>query len=211
MGYDIKTAIGISVTQMVFSSVFGSYLNFKNGTLRFDKVLSIGVGGFSGALLSGWIISVLSSRTLEYMFLVFIVIAIARMAYKPTGHKGSVEINPVILFFIGAIIGVLSTSVGVGGSLLLVPVLVGFFHFELKKAISSGLFFVVFSSVSGFISMSMSGHVEYFDGVVIGMSSLLGVYVGILLNNKTSNILQKRMLIAFYILVLSYLLLRIFN
>ena len=53
LGYDIKVAIGISVVQMVFSSVYGSFLNFKKGSLQFDTVLSIGTGGFVGALLSG--------------------------------------------------------------------------------------------------------------------------------------------------------------
>ena len=32
MGYGIKVAIGISVVQMVFSSVYGSFLNFKKGS-----------------------------------------------------------------------------------------------------------------------------------------------------------------------------------
>jgi len=30
-GMDIKTAIGISIVQMVFSSFYGSYLNYKKG------------------------------------------------------------------------------------------------------------------------------------------------------------------------------------
>ena len=33
MSYDIKTAIGISVVQMVFSSLYGSFLNFRKGSL----------------------------------------------------------------------------------------------------------------------------------------------------------------------------------
>ncbi|MCK4442110.1 MAG: TSUP family transporter, partial [Sulfurovaceae bacterium] len=33
IGIDIKTAIGISVIQMVFSSFYGSYLNYKKGSL----------------------------------------------------------------------------------------------------------------------------------------------------------------------------------
>lgn len=209
IGYDIKTAIGISVTQMVFSSVFGSYLNFKNGNLQLDKLLAIGLGGFSGALLSGLVISTLSAKTLEHVFLAFVVIALARMLYKLAQYKHSKDASVVVLFLIGAVIGVFSMSVGVGGSLLLVPVLVGFFHFKLKKAISAGLFFVVFSSVSGFISLSISGHIEYLESAVIGIASLIGVYGGIYLNGKTSNILQKRLLLAFYITILSYLLSRV--
>jgi len=211
MGYDIKMAIGISVIQMVFSSVYGSFLNFKKGTLSFDTVLSIGLGGFLGALLSGLVISVLSSRVLEYIFLLFIMIALVRMAYKPASYKQSRKVHPLILFLIGALLGVFAISIGVGGSILLVPILVGFLHFELKKAISAGLFFVVFSSFSGLISLSIAGHIQYLEGTLIGLASLVGVFTGVHLNHLTSNQVQKRLLLGFYILVLSYLLMRTFS
>ena len=196
---------------MVFSSIYGSFLNFKKGSLQFDTVLSIGIGGFFGALLSGLVIDALSSETLEYIFISFVVIALLRMAYTPTLHKQSKPIHPLVLFGIGTVLGVFAISIGVGGSILLVPILVGFLHFELKKAISAGLFFVVFSSISGFISLSLMGQIQYLDGVVIGLASLPGVFMGVHLNHITSTIIQKRLLLGFYLLVLSYLLTRIFS
>ncbi len=211
MGYDIKVAIGISVVQMAFSSVYGSFLNFKKGSLQFDTLLSIGIGGFTGALMSGWVVSLLSSKTLEYLFLFFVMIALARTAYKPAHYKEERSSHPLILFLIGTIIGVFAISIGVGGSILLVPILVGFLHFELKKAISAGLFFVVFSSISGLISLSIAGQVAYLDGIVIGAASLVGVFAGVHLNHTTSTQLQKRFLLVFYISVLTYLLIRTFS
>ena len=211
MSYDMKTAIGISVVQMVFSSLYGSFLNFKKGSLEFDTVLSIGIGGFVGALLSGWVIASVSADVLEAVFLIFVCIAIARMAYSPAHYKQSKDVHPIVLFLIGVVLGVFAISIGVGGSILLVPILVGFLHFEIKKAISAGLFFVVFSSVSGLISLSLVGHIEYLDGLIIGAASLIGVYFGVHLNHKTSSVLQKRMLLGFYITVLSYLLFRTFS
>ncbi len=210
MGYDMKVAIGISVVQMVFSSVYGSFLNFKKGTLQFETLFSIGTGGFVGAMLSGLVVSVLSSQTLEYVFICFIIIALARMAYKPAVYKEARSAHPFVLFLIGTVIGVFAISIGVGGSILLVPVLVGFLHFELKKAISAGLFFVVFSSVSGLISLSIAGQIAYLDGLVIGAASLVGVFIGVHVNHMTQTLIQKRLLLAFYILVLSYLLTRTF-
>lgn len=211
MGYDIKVAVGISVVQMVFSSIYGSFLNHKKGTLALETVFTIGAGGFFGALLSGWVISMVSSQVLEYIFILFVVIALSRMAYKPAVYKKSRDVHPVLLFIIGAVLGVFAISIGVGGSILLVPILVGFLHFELKKAISAGLFFVVFSSVSGLISLSIAGQIVYTDGLIIGAASLLGVFIGVHVNVLTPSVIQKRMLLAFYILVLSYLLLRVFN
>ena len=87
LGYDTKIAIGISVVQMVFSSVFGSYINNKKGTLDMPMVVVIGVGGFIGALLSGFIVSGFNDDTLEFIFLSFATFALLRLFFKTKEHK----------------------------------------------------------------------------------------------------------------------------
>ena len=209
-GFQTKVAIGISVVQMVFSSMYGSYLNNKKGTLDIPMVLIIGFGGFVGALLSGSITSSFDDKTLEFVFLSFATFALLRLFFKTHEHKDQKEVNKIILFIIGMIIGAISMTIGVGGSLILVPILVGFLHVPLKKATSAGLFFVVFSSVSGLISHSLHGYVDYESGIIIGLASLVGVYLGIHLKHKVDVIVQKRLLISFYVMVVVYLAQRIF-
>ena len=210
LGYDTKIAIGISIVQMVFSSIFGSYLNSKKGTLDIPMVATIGVGGFFGALLSGNITSGFSNEVLELIFLCFAIFALVRVFFKNSEYKEQIKVNKLILFVIGFVVGAISMTIGVGGSIIIVPILVGFLHVELKKAISAGLFFVVFSSVSGLISHSSKGHVDFENGIIIGLASLIGVYIGIALKDRVDTILQKRLLIGFYFLVVTYLINRIF-
>jgi uncharacterized membrane protein YfcA len=210
LGYETKVAIGISVVQMVFSSVYGSYLNNKKGTLDVPMVVIIGAGGFIGALLSGFIASSFSDEALEMIFLSFALFALLRLFFKTKELREEREVSSIVLFFIGLPLGALSMTIGVGGSIILVPVLVGFLHIPLKKAISSGLFFVVFSSISGVISHSLEGSVEYKSGIIIGLASLVGVYVGIMLKDKVGTKVQKNLLVAFYLSVVLYLLQRIF-
>lgn len=100
--------------------------------------------------------------------------------------------------------------IGVGGSILLVPILVGFLHVPLKKAISAGLFFVVFSSISGLISHYLHGVLDLQSGFIIGLASLLGVYLGIFLKDIVGVRLQKNLLVAFYLLIVIYLAKRVF-
>ncbi len=209
MGYDIKIAIGISVVQMVFSSIYGSYLNLRKGTLDIKMVLMIGFGGFAGALLSPYIIMTLSSRTLEAIFLGFVLFALARMFTKTTEHQDERSAHPVILFMIGLVLGAFAISIGVGGSILLVPILVGFLHVPLKKAVSAGLFFVVFSSLSGLIGLTAIGHIDYYSGVIIGLASLAGVAGGIWLKHQVEDKQHKIALMFFYIGVSTYLFYRL--
>ncbi len=210
LGYDTKEAIGISVLQMVFSSVYGSYLNNKKGTLDVAMVLIIGVGGFIGALLSGLIASSFSDAVLEMIFLSFATFALLRLFFKTKEHRDQREVSKLTLLMIGVPLGALSMTIGVGGSIILVPILVGFLHVPLKKAISAGLFFVIFSSVAGFISHANLGHIDYESGAIIGLASLVGVYIGIHLKDRVDTILQRRLLVGFYLIVVLYLLQRIF-
>ncbi|QOP45757.1 sulfite exporter TauE/SafE family protein [Sulfurimonas paralvinellae] len=210
LGYDTKVAIGISVVQMVFSSVYGSYLNNRKGTLDVKMVSIIGIGGFGGALLSGTLAAMLSDRVLETMFLSFALFALFRLFFKTHEDVEEKRLHYSLLLLIGTVLGAFSMTIGVGGSILLVPILVGFLHISLKKAVSAGLFFVVFSSVSGLISHAIEGHIDYESGITIGLASLLGVYIGIHLKDKVSNTVQKRMLVGFYLFVVLYLAKRIF-
>ncbi len=210
LGFDTKTAIGISVVLMVFSSVYGSYLNNKKGTLDVEMVLLIGVGGFIGALLSGYITSNLSSITLEIIFLCFALFALIRLFFKTKEEKNQIQVHYIILLLIGIPLGAISMTIGVGGSIVLVPILVGFLHVPLKKAISAGLFFVVFSSIAGLISHMSAGDVDYKSGIIIGIASLFGVYLGIYFKDKIVSSLQKKLLVGFYLFVVLYLLQRIF-
>ena len=210
LGYETKVAIGISVIQMVFSSAYGSYLNQKKGTLNIYMIFVVGVGGFIGALLSGFITSELNDEVLELIFLSFAIFALLRLFFKTKVNQAQKDVHKGILFVIGLFLGTLSMSIGVGGSIILVPILVGFLHVPLKQAVSAGLFFVVFSSVAGLISHSFSENLDYVSGVIIGSVSLVGVYIGIHLKDKISEVLQKRLLMSFYFLVVAYLVYRIF-
>lgn len=210
LGHAIKDAIGISIVQMVFSSIYGSYLNNKKKTLDVPMVITIGVGGFFGALLSGFIALSVNDKVLEIIFFAFALFALGRLFLKIKIGAVQRDVNKVLLFFIGLFLGTLSMLIGVGGSIILVPILVGFLHVDIKKAISAGLFFVVFSSVAGLISHSLSREIDFLSGVIIGISSFVGVYAGIHLKDRVDSVVQKKLLVGFYLLIVIYLAFRIF-
>ena len=213
MGYDIKSAIGISVMQMVFSSLYGSWLNHQKGNLNLKDGLIIGCGGFVGALGSGWLVSTVPEIVLESMFVAVVLFALYRFFHTSANSltEESHTVSPYILGIVGAFIGLFAISMGIGGSILLTPILVGFLYYPLKKAVSAGLFFVVFSSISGFISLSIAGHIDYMDGFIIGVASLLGVQVGIWIAGKTGQKKHKNALIVLYVIILLLMLKKLFG
>ena len=200
---------------MLMASVFGSYINSKSGLIDFKLILPIGIGGFIGAVGSPFFVNLVSNQFLEIIFLIFLIYAfykVCRSLKKRDVVNFKLEFTPpnrYILILIGTMIGFFAISIGVGGSLLLVPILVGFFHYEIKKAIATGLFFVIFSSLSGVIGFALAGKILYYEGVLIGLSSLIGVLIGIKIGKLTTDRTQKIALLLFYGTVLLYLAYRV--
>lgn len=201
LGIDLKSAIAISVMQMVFSSIYGSYLNFKTDFLKLKDGIYIGIGGFLGAMFSGILVTHIPEKVLAIMFLTFIAFAIYRFIKASHTNQTKEINNRFLLIAIGFFIGLFAISIGVGGSLILTPILVGYLFYDVKKASSLGLFFVIFSSISGFISLSISGHMDYYLGSIVGIASLIGVYFGIKVKNRINIKNYKKFLIILYILI----------
>jgi len=210
LGLDIKEAIGISVTQMVFSSVFGSYLNYKRGSLKPTSTIFFGLGGLVGSSFSGFVVSHLSSMSLKYIFLAVVIFAIYRFFKSPHEQPLPPIENKPLFFVIGVFIGTFATSIGIGGALLLTPIMVGFLRYKVKDAVSAGLFFVIFSSFSGFVSMYLHNLIDIQKGLVVGISSLLGVYIGIHLAHKTNPKRHKNLILVLNFIILGLVLREIF-
>ena len=85
-GIDMKSAIAISILQMVYTSTYGSYLNYKTNKTVLKDGLIIGIGGFTGGLLSGIVISNFNALFLQYMFLSIVIFAIYRVYITPYAH-----------------------------------------------------------------------------------------------------------------------------
>ena len=202
-GFVMKQAIAISIMQMVFSSIYGSFLNAKKAKNVLKDGIIIGIGGFVGGLQSGLIVTNVSNDTLQYIFIGILIFSIIRIFFSPAEHDEDTKShNKFILFVIGFLIGIFAMSIGVGGSILLTPILVGFLRYDLKSATSLGLFFVIFSSIAGFTSMSLHGHMLFLEGAVVGIASLLGVFFGIKAKNAIHATSYKKYILILNILIL---------
>jgi uncharacterized membrane protein YfcA len=213
LGLGMKDAVGISIMQMVFSSIYGSYLNTKKGSLTLGEGLYVGFGGFTGGYLSGYLTSSIPDLLLQVTFIAFVLFAIIRMAFAGV-HEVYTEdkrLHPLVLFTIGAAIGVVAISIGIGGAIILIPLLSGILHYPVKKAVSAGLFFVVFSSIAGFTGRLVHGEIDLYKGAIIGIGSLIGVWIGIRLKEHISNRHHKTFIIVMYSIILLIMLYKLLS
>jgi len=211
LGFDIKTAIGISIVQMVFSSIYGSYLNHKKGSLIIGEGIFVGIGGFVGGFIGGYVTDYISDAVLQFTFFGLLLFALFRLFYSENHEDDSQTktLNKALLLSLGVIIGIFSITLGIGGSIILTPVLVGLLHYPLKKAVSAGLFFVAFSSVAGMISRLSTGTIDFHNGLVVAVASLIGVTLGIWLKDHVTSKNHKMALLALYVFALAMLMKKI--
>lgn len=212
IGFDMKEAVAISIMQMVFSSIYGSYLNSKKYKSIFKDGLLIGLGGSIGGLASGVIVAHVSSYLLECIFTAVVLFTLYKITItKPKDENQTEQKNtkPYILILIGMVVGMIAMSIGVGGSVMITPILAAYLGYNLKHASSLGLFFVIFSSFSGFVSFSLHDQMLFYEGFLVAIGSLVGVYFGIKVKNKVNIVSFKKYNIILYTLILSYMVYKI--
>ncbi|QEZ89431.1 sulfite exporter TauE/SafE family protein [Aliarcobacter cibarius] len=203
VGFVMKEAVAISIMQMVFSSIYGSFLNSKKikGLVR-DGII-LGIGAIFGGLVSGYFLPSIPNIYLQYIFIATLIYTIYTLFRAPASQDVEQEDkNIFLLIFIGFFVGIFAMSIGIGGSLMLLPILVRFLKYDLKVATALGLFFVIFSSIGGFISTSIYGNMLYYEGAIIGIGSVIGVYFGIKVKEKTKATSYKKFVLTLNLFVL---------
>ncbi|KIM10307.1 MAG: hypothetical protein KU37_10950 [Sulfuricurvum sp. PC08-66] len=205
IGFTIKEAVGISIVQMLFSSISGSTINYRKGQLEVKIVLLIALGGLVGAYLSAYWVPHVSNEFLEGLFLVAILFATFKIFMAPHS-AGEVKQLPFwALLLVGAVIGTIAIAIGVGGSLLVTPFLNAYLGYPIKRAINAALFYVLFSSSAAFVSWGLSGQLLLHEGLIVGVVSMVGVWVGIYLGSLTSSKNHKTLLLILNISVIGYM------
>jgi len=203
LGFGIKEAIGISVMQMVAGSLMAAYIHQKNKTYTISDIKYFGFGGLIGAGIGGLLVKALDASVLEWIFLGMVAFTLGRLVLSSPKPTRSEVVNRPLYALIGSGIGVFSGMLGVGGSILMTPILVSFMGFELKKASAIGLFFVMFTSISALVTFAMLGMLNWYAGAVMAASSLAGIGLGIWLLNKVHLRHYKQTLVVFYIFIFS--------
>lgn len=182
-----KEAVAVSVFQMAFSSIFGTILNIKKKLLEFKYCMSVACGGLIGGFSSGFILNALDGI---YLLMIFFIISVISLYKFISQGKKKVNSDYLLLserkkiigvFTGGVLTGLFAISLGIGGGLLLAPIIAYLLGYNSKQIVPIALFFISFSSASGFLSFI---HNDVIDaevirfGFTIGISSLFGVILG---------------------------------
>jgi uncharacterized membrane protein YfcA len=115
-----------------------------------------------------------------------LVITAALLAYQAVGllrgsrrRRGrSIEATPSIYVGIGLVAGFVSGLLGIGGGIVIVPMLAGWLGMPLKRALGTSLLAIVALVIPGTVAHAALGHVDWALFVVVTLGAVPGARIG---------------------------------
>jgi len=197
-------AVGTSLATIVITSLASSanYLKQKRVYVKAGLVLACATapGGYIGAAITA--VPVVK-MWLGVIFGVFLILVAFQMVYKALSTrpiKASVMVDPAFerellgnwrkmlqglcLSFFG---GMASGLLGIGGGVVLVPVMCYALDIPIQFSIPTSMFIMIFTSIFGVANHVQLGNVNAVYAVYLGVGSVIGAQVGAYVSRRLSS------------------------
>jgi uncharacterized membrane protein YfcA len=195
LGFPASIAVGTTLFAVIFTAISGGYAHFKRGNLDKRVVLWMGGAGVIGVILGSWLFTFLSSQSALLGFIIGIVFLwpAIRMGWEGIiGFKKSksasgtpaaplsqpIKGHPAKLSTFGAVVGVLTGIVGLGGGYALVPGLIYLFGAAVYITMGTSLAVMVPMAIVGGSIKLVQGYVFLGAAVLLAIGTIIGAQVG---------------------------------
>jgi hypothetical protein len=209
IGQTPQVAVTASLVIVGANSAMGAVFHRSQGTLNWRIALLFGGTGMISSYLAAGISSLFSPTLLLILFALLMMLVALLMTFKPTMAKQFEEeakSNWLVVITAGAVVGVLTGVLGVGGGFLIVPALVMLVGLSMQQAVGTSLIIIAMNSLAG-----LMGHLSdtAFDMnliLIFVVTGLLGTFTGTKLAKHIESRFLQRLFALFIIILASFLL-----
>lgn len=192
-------AVGTSIFAIIFISLASSITHWRYGNSRMTEGLILGGTGVFGAQLGAGAIKWVPLQIFIKLFAVILIlhsikmfneaIAIKKSSKNRTSFRTiSTRENTIkyysLFAFVGLIAGIVSSFFGIGGGIVMVPVMIFLMNFKSEVAVGTSLIAIVIITISAAIAHSQIQNINYLFGIILGSSGIFGAILGANLLNK---------------------------
>jgi len=218
MGVDptlaIRMAFGTSLAIIIPTAISSALGHYYRKQVEIRAAIFLGISGFVGGILGGYVATHVSGDFLRIIFaLLLLVMAIRMLFFKEKQSSGAKMENIFLFLIIGFLAGIMSGLVGIGGGIILIPVMVLVMGLNIKEAGGTTSLVIVFTSLGGLLSYILNGihvsglppyslgYVNLLQLVIIVIFSIPLAQIGALVSNKLPEKVLRYILITLLVYI----------
>jgi uncharacterized membrane protein YfcA len=155
----IKLAFGSNLLVIFPTAISGAWAHTKREAVCWNTGIRLGIFGAIGALIGATVTTqFLSEEILIPAFGLVVGIAAIRMLTSRTPKvDGEPKNSPVLLPLLGFPVGIICGMLGIGGGIIIVPLLTIALKYKMHHAVGTSLSMMIFTSFGGAIGYLING------------------------------------------------------
>ena len=154
----IRVAFGTNLLVVLPTAISGAVGHSRKGAVLWKAGIVLGVTGAFSSLLGGYVAAYPLGKILTTIFgLAILAGAIRMLTAKPPKVEEEPAESIFSYFLWGVPLGFASGLIGIGGGVLMVPVMVVMLKFRIHQAVGTSTAMMIFTSIGGAFSYIMEG------------------------------------------------------
>ena len=201
---EVAVATGTSLATIILISIASTANYVKQKRVYFKVGLILALATAPGAYAGSELIRIQLIKTwLGLIFGVFLIIVAAQMVYNAVSSTSQTPCSQtdnvfestilrkheklLVAFALSFFGGVASGLLGIGGGIILVPVMCYALDFPIHFSIPTSMFIMIFTSISGVAGQLQQGNVDPQFAIYLGLGAIIGAQVGAYTSKKLSS------------------------
>lgn len=174
LGMSQRLAAGTSVAAILPAAIVGAISYGIQGNIDWVAALCLAAGIVVGAQIGSHYLAKLPTAALQWLFLGFLLVVIVSLWFVVPQRSDQIDMSilaALMLVLTGLVTGVLSGLLGVGGGIIVVPILIFFFGASDLDAKGSSLVMMIPGSLSGTLANFRRSNVDLRTALIVGVSA----------------------------------------
>lgn len=188
-GLDHRRASATSLVAIIPAGIVGTITYGLTGHVDLVAAILVAAGGVAGSYLGTRLLHRLSIRWLQWLFIGLLILVAVRLFLEIPARTGVIPLTPLSipgLVVLGLVMGIASGLFGIGGGVIVVPILVALFGAGDLLAKGTSLLAIIPGAVTGTVRNARAGLVDVIDGTIVGVTAAAASFGGVAIASALS-------------------------
>ena len=204
LGFSIKKASATSLTAIAVTALAGTASYATSNGVLWWTALALSAGSMTGSYIGARLLKIVPTVVVLWIFVGLVLVLAVRMVFSL--NQGAVDTHQqfgswqyAALVAFGLFAGLLAGLLGVGGGIIVAPLLIIFFGLSSFEAKGTSLVMLIPASIVGSTVNLRNGYVDLRAGLSIGVIAGVVSYAGVFVAKHTPEVINN---VLFAILML---------